>query len=158
MIMSKIKYYTDSMVLAVVFNEYEAVKTLIENGNYDKTVFKDIGSDYYFDIPIPVYYISKCWEICLNHDFSASFNPIVQKNYENVKKILALFKEKAGLQEIEIPYLWDAECSYQATCQAGEIIRSPGLFRNAIDEEEIGNIFRWAANEKMYELLNIYSL
>ena len=30
MIMSKIKYYTDSMVLAVVFNEYEAVKTLIE--------------------------------------------------------------------------------------------------------------------------------
>ena len=28
--MSKIKYYTDSMVLAVVFNEYEAVKTLIE--------------------------------------------------------------------------------------------------------------------------------
>ena len=59
--MSKIKYYTDSMVLAVVFNEYEAVKTLIENGNYDKTVFKDIGSDYYFDIPIPDYYISKCW-------------------------------------------------------------------------------------------------
>ena len=34
--MSKIKYYTDSMVLAVVFNEYEAVKTLIKNGNYDK--------------------------------------------------------------------------------------------------------------------------
>lgn len=28
--MSKIKYYTDPMVLAVVFNEYEAVKTLIE--------------------------------------------------------------------------------------------------------------------------------
>ena len=28
--MSKIKYYTDSMVLAVVFNEYETVKTLIE--------------------------------------------------------------------------------------------------------------------------------
>ena len=28
--MSKIKYYTDSMVLAVVFNEYEAVKALIE--------------------------------------------------------------------------------------------------------------------------------
>ena len=54
--------------------------------------------------------------------------------------------------------LCGAECSYQATCQAGEIIRSPGLFRNAIDEEEIGNIFRWAANEKMYELLNIYSL
>ena len=232
MIMSKIKYYTDSMVLAVVFNEYEAVKTLIENGNYDKTVFKDIGSDYYFDIPIPVYYISKCWEICLNHDFSASFNPIVQKNYENVKKILALFKEKAGLQEIEIPFskigsacwsfeddieedilegkktdfiykgireidldlyiavqtmnfqkaeellknganphykhygesdgdlldLCGAECSYQATCQAGEIIRSPGLFRNAIDEEEIGNIFRWAASEKMYELLNTNSL
>ena len=30
MTMSKIKYYTDSMVLAVVFNEYETVKTLIE--------------------------------------------------------------------------------------------------------------------------------
>ena len=30
MIMSKIKYYTDPMILAVVFNEYEAVKTLIE--------------------------------------------------------------------------------------------------------------------------------
>lgn len=28
--MSKIKYYTDPMILAVVFNEYEAVKTLIE--------------------------------------------------------------------------------------------------------------------------------
>ena len=27
-----------------------------------------------------------------------------RKNYENAKKILALFKEKAGLQEIEIPF------------------------------------------------------
>ena len=230
MIMSKIKHYTDPMVLSVVFNEYEIVESLLENENYDKTVFTDIGSDCYFDIPIPVYYISKCWEICLNHDFSASFNPIVQKNYENAKKILALSKEKAGVQEIEIPFskissacwaleddtdedilegkktdfiskgirkidldlyiavqkmdfqkaeellknganphykhygsdggdlldLCGAECSYQATCQAGEIIRSPGWFRNAIDEEEIGNIFRWAANEKMYEILNTY--
>lgn len=231
MIMSKIKYYTDPMVLAVVFNEYETVKTLIENGNYDKNVFTDIGSDYYFDIPIPVYYISKCWEICLNQSFSESFNPIAQKNYENVKKILTYFKEKLGVQEIEITFskissacwalendneedileckkidfiskgvreidldlyiavqkmdfqrteellkkgasphykhygesdgdllcLCGAECSYQATCQAGAIIRSPGLFRNSIDEEEIGNIFRWAANEKMYNLLNTYS-
>lgn len=229
--MSKIKHYTDPMVLAVIFNEYEIVKSLLENENYDKTVFTDIGSDCYFDIPIPVYYISKCWEICLNHDFSESFNPIVQKNYENAKKILALFKEKLGVQEVEIPFskissacwaleddseedilegkkadfiskgireidldlytavqkmdfqkaeellknganphykhygeddgdlldLCGAECSYQATCQAGEIIRSPGWFKNAIDEEELGNIFRWAANEKMYEILNKYS-
>ncbi len=229
--MSKIKHYTDPMVLAVIFNEYEIVKSLLENENYDKTVFTDIGSDCYFDIPIPVYYISKCWEICLNHDFSESFNPIFQKNYENAKKILALFKEKLGVQEVEIPFskissacwaleddseedilegkkadfiskgireidldlytavqkmdfqkaeellknganphykhygeddgdlldLCGAECSYQATCQAGEIIRSPGWFKNAIDEEEIGNIFRWAANEKMYEILNKYS-
>ena len=49
-----------------------------------------------------------------------------------------------------------AECSYQATCEAGYLIKSPDFFRNSIDEYEIVNIFRWAANEKMYNLLESY--
>ncbi len=52
--------------------------------------------------------------------------------------------------------LCGGECSYQVTCQSGELIKSPELFMNSIDFDEIGNIFRWAANELMYDLLESY--
>ncbi len=49
-----------------------------------------------------------------------------------------------------------AECSYQATCQAGDIIKDSAWFRAAINEEEIASIIWWAANELMYGLLLKY--
>ena len=49
-----------------------------------------------------------------------------------------------------------AECSYQTTCQAGEYIKCPSLWFDSIGYEELGDLFRWAANEQMYQLLDLY--
>jgi len=223
-------FFKDPLVLAVVFNEYEKAKELLESGAYNDSVFSDIGMDKYFGIPIPIQYISRCWEICLGHDFREPFNQTTRANYEKAKKILSLFKEKKGIDAIEIPFskihsaLWAREdesdeeilegkksdfisngareidlelnvavkrmdfkaakellknganpcykhcadcgddlldlcggaCGYQATCQAGNLIESPDYFRDSIDYDEIGSIFRWAANEAMYVLLDSY--
>ncbi|GEM_PF-2069515 len=223
-------FFKDPLVLAVVFNEYEKAKELLESGAYNDGVFSDIGMEKYFGIPIPIQYISRCWEICFWQDFREPFAQITRPNYENAKKILSLIKEKKGINAIEIPFskippaLWaredesdeeilegkksdfisngarkidldlnvavkrmdfkaakellenganpcykhcadcdedlfdlcGGECSYQAGCQAGFLIESPDYFRNSIDYDEIGSIFRWAANEAMYELLDSY--
>lgn len=60
------KFITDPFVLAVIFNEYDAVKNILDSGNYNEDVFLDISMKDYFGLPIPVHYISRCWEICLN--------------------------------------------------------------------------------------------
>ena len=223
-------FFKDPLVLAVVFNEYEKAKELLESGAYNDGVFSDIGMEKYFGIPIPIQYISRCWEICFWQDFREPFAQITRPKYENAKKILSHFKEKKGIDAIEIPFskippaLWaredesdeeilegkkndfisngarkidldlnvavkrmdfkaakellenganpcykhcadcdedlfdlcGGECSYQAGCQAGFLIKSPDYFRNSIDYDEIGSIFRWAANEAMYVLLDSY--
>ena len=228
--MAERKFITDPFVLAVIFNEYDAVKNILDSGNYNEDVFLDISMKNYFGLPIPVQYISRCWEICLNPEqqFREPFNQTVIKHYENAKKILDLLKEQKGVEVGEIPFskiygatwAWEddtdeevldgkksdfiahgireinldlfiavqkmefdkaksllekganpmyehpgyddllaicgCECTYQVTCQAGELIKSPGWVRNSINKDEIANIFRWAANEKMYELLESY--
>ncbi|MCR4714398.1 MAG: hypothetical protein K5751_08480 [Treponemataceae bacterium] len=225
--MMELGVYTDPLVLAVVFNFYEAVKNLLESGRYDNNLTVDITNGW-FGSPIPVYYISRCWEICLGHEFKEPFNQIVKKNYENARHILSLFGKK-GIQVKDIPFseispacwafedesdeeilrgkkkefislsirevdldlyiavhkmdfkrakgllnqganplykhfdentslldLCGDECCYQATHLAAELIREPDLFINSIDYDEIGNIFRWAANELMWNLLESY--
>ncbi len=87
-------FFKDPLVLAVVFNEYEKAKELLESGAYNDGVFSDIGMEKYFGIPIPIQYISRCWEICLEQDFREPFDQTTRANYENAKKILSLFKEK----------------------------------------------------------------
>ena len=224
----KLGNYTDPLVLAVVFNDFDSVKKTLESGNYNSEVLKDIG-DSLFGIPIPVYYISRCWEICLGHEFSESFYPIAKKNYEKAKKILTLFKENLRIASVEIPFskiipacwaledeneedildgkhtdfiakgrreidldlyiavqkmdflkakallkkganphyqhdendtdllgLCGGECSYQATCMIGDIIKVPTLWNNSIGYDEIGGLLRWAANEQMYQILESY--
>lgn len=224
------KFITDPFVLAVIFNEYDAVKYMLDSGIYNENVFFDIGMKDYFGLSIPVQYISRCWEICVNpeQDFREPFNQTAIKNYENAQKILALFKEKKGIEVGEIPFskisgatwaredeideevldgkksdfiahgireinldlfiavqkmefdkaksllekganpmyehpgyddllaICGFECSYQVSHQAGFLLKSPEMFKNSIDGDEIANIFRWAANEKMYALLESY--
>lgn len=95
--------YTDSFVLAVFFNHFESVKKILKSEKYNPAVLNDITNSL-FGVPIPIYYISRCWEICLDHEFSESFNPIAQKNHENAKKILDLLKVKLVITNIEIPF------------------------------------------------------
>ena len=61
-----------------------------------------------------------------------------------------------GENDEDLIDLCEGESSYQATCQAGTLLKSPGLFINSIDVDEIGSIFRWAANEAMWKLLYSY--
>ncbi len=229
--MYKKEYFSDPLLLAVIFNDFETVRTLMDSENYNPTVFTNIFNNInYYGIPIPIHYISQCWDICLGHEFWEPFNQITHKCYGNAGKILSLFIERKKIEITEIPFskiysaCWDdesepedfildgkrsdylsigrrevdldlfiavntmnfkkaksllekgadpnykhygdadsslielcgGECSYQATCQAGDLLKSPGLFINSIDIDEIGSIFRWAANELMYDLLNSY--
>lgn len=221
------KYFNDPLLLAVVFNQFDTVKEILDSGNYDNNLFSDIGESYYFGIPIPIQYISQCWDICLGHEFCEPFNQQAHVCHENAKKILSLFKERKNILIDEIPFskipsaCWEdesdseerilggkksdylsigrreidldlfiavntmnfqnvkellkkgadpnykhygdgdsdliglcgGECSYQATCQAGDLVR---FQESSLDVDEIGSIFRWAANELMYDLLESY--
>ena len=81
--MTKSNIFTDPLVLAVVFSDYEDVKNLLKNGNYNHEVFQNIDEIGYLGIPIPLQYISRCWEICL-------------KPYENFREPFSqLAKEKS---------------------------------------------------------------
>ena len=228
--MIKSGYYTDPLILAVFLNYDELVGRILDSGKYNDKALLDITENRIFGIPVPVYYLSRCWEICLGHEFSESFNPTAQKNYKSAKNILNLFKEKLGIEEFSIPFnkifpaCWycekdtdeeilegprnyyisqgrrnidldlyiavetmnfekakelleqgadplykhctdgittilskcGIECSYQATCMTGPIIDSPTSWIYSISLDEIGELFRWAANEAMWELLNSY--
>lgn len=219
--MGNISYYTDKLLLAVVLNQVEKVKEILESGNYDRSLFTDIGG---FEVPLPLQYLNECWRIILDHTFAESFEPIARKNYENAVKIYKLFLEHGiseadvslnkcwcavwndedesndevlghskqelianGKREIdldlyiavskmdyektevllkkgadpsftyegsEVISICGSECSYQATCMAGNIIKSPAWYSNGIELDELGNLLRWAANEKMYVLLS----
>lgn len=221
--MENISYYTDKLLLAVVLNQVEKVKEILESENYDRSLFTDIRG---FEVPLPLQYLNECWRIILNHTFAESFEPIARKNYENAVKIYKLFQEHGiseadvslnkcwcavwndedesddevlghskqelianGKKEIdldlyiavskmdyektevllkkgadpsfvyegdEIISICGCECSYQATCKAGDIIKSPVWYSNGIDIDELGGLLRWAANEKMYILLSKY--
>lgn len=222
-IMENISYYTDRLLLAVVLNQFEKIKEILESENYDKTLFTDIGG---FEVPVPLQFLNECWRIILDHKFSETLEPIAQRNYENAVKINKLFKEH-GISETNVPLnkimyaVWNdedesddevldcskqeliakgnrtidldlyiavckmdfknaeallkkgadpsftyegsevisicgSECSYQATCMAGNIIKSPAWYSNGIEIDELGNLLRWAANEKMYYLVNQY--
>lgn len=224
-------YFNDPLLLAVVFNQFSMVKAIIDSDYYNNYLFFDISENNYFGMPIPIYYISQCWDICLGHEFREPFNQQARVWHENAVKILSFFQERKNIQIGEIPFseirtacwsyesdsedsilegnridflsigrrgidldlfiavnrmdfrkakellqkganpnykhygegdvdlidLCGGESSYQATCQAGALLKSPELFMNSIDGDEIGNIFRWAANEAMWELLNSYS-
>lgn len=221
-------YFNDPLLLAVVFNQFSMVKGIIDSGFYNNNLFFDIGESWYFGMPIPIYYISQCWDICLGHEFREPFNQRAHICHENAVKILSLFQERKNIQIDEIPFseirsacwndesdfeesildgkrsdylsigrrgidldlfiavnrmdfkkakellqkganpnyrhygdedddlmgLCGGECAYQATCQAGDLVRYQ---ESLLDVDEIGSIFRWAANEAMWELLNSYS-
>lgn len=212
-------YYTDKLLIAVVLNDYETVKSILQSGDYDKKLFVDVGG---FEVPVPVTYFNKCWRIILDFPFEEE---LYIKHFENAVRISELFREY-GIAEPEIPFnkisysgwafedesdddllevprkervargekeidldLYIAacrmdfekaeelmnkgadpffeiedktncldccgtECSYQATCMAVELLRSPGWYSNGIEINELGNLLRWAANEKMYAILS----
>lgn len=224
------KIFNDPLLLAVVFNQFDKVKEILDSGKYDNNLFSDIGESWCFGIPIPIHYISQCWDICFGQEFREPFNKRARVCHGNAGKILCLFQERKNIHIDEIPFskifyaCWDDECeseetilegkrsdylslgrreidldlfiavnrmdfkkakellqkganpnykhygendedlidlcegesSYQATCQAGTLLKSPGLFINSIDVDEIGSIFRWAANEAMWKLLYSY--
>lgn len=221
----------DKFIIALVLNDYEEVKKAFDSGaieGYKNKTLSDFGF-IYSDAPLPLYSITQAWLICLNNgSFSEPLKTAAKRNYENAKKIMALFEERLGGQAQEIPFakifpccwadedesesdilegekaefvargareidldllasgqrmdfarvrellekganplyehpglgslldLCGGECSYQATCEAGFIIKNPELFRQSIEIEEIAKVFRWAANEKMYNLLAQY--
>lgn len=210
--------YTDKLLIAVVLNNYETVKSILQSGDYDKNLFVDVGG---FEVPVPVTYFNKCWRIILDFPFQED---LYRKHFENAVKTSNLFREY-GIADPEIPFskisysgwafedesdddllevprkerlargekeidldlyiavrrmdfgkaeellnkganpwfeiedktycldLCGTECSYQATCMAGELLRSPGWHSNGIEFDELGNLLRWAANEKMYTIL-----
>ncbi len=68
--MYKKEYFSDPLLLAVIFNDFETVRTLMDSENYNPTVFTNIFNNInYYGIPIPIHYISQCWDICLGHEF-----------------------------------------------------------------------------------------
>lgn len=211
--------YTDKLLIAVVLNDYETVKGILQSGDFDKNLFVDVGG---FEVPVPVTYFNKCWRIILDFPFQEE---IYRKHFENALKISELFKQY-GIADPEIPFskisysgwafedesddellevprkervargekeidldlyiavckmnfekaeelmnkganpwfeiedktyclgLCETECSYQATCMAGELLRSTGWYSNGIEIDELGNLLRWAANEKMSTILS----
>lgn len=218
-------YYTDKLLMSVVLNDYETVKSILQSGDYDKNLFVDVGG---FEVPVPVTYFNKCWRIILDFPFGKS-EDLDRKHFENAVKISDLFREY-GIADPEIPFskisysgwafedesdddllevprkerlargekeidldlyiavcrmdfekadelmnkganpwfeiedksncldLCETECSYQATCMGGELLRSPGCFSNGIEIDELGNLLRWAANKKMYIILLLTNL
>ena len=222
----------DKFIIALVLNDYDEVKKVFDSGaieGYKNKTLDDFGFDY-SDVPLPLCSITQAWLICLNNEsFIEPLKTPAKRNFENAKKIMALFEERLGERPQEIPFskifpccwadedesesdilegekadfvargekeidmdllvsgqrmdfekvkellekganplyehpgqdslldLCGGQCSYQATCEAGFIIKNPGFFKVSIEIEEIVKIFRWAANEKMYNLLVQYA-
>lgn len=80
----------------------------------------------------------------------------LKKAKELLEQGASPFYRHYGEREFTLFDMCGAECSYQATCQAGDIIKDSAWFRTAINEEEIASIIWWAANELMYGLLLKY--
>lgn len=101
--------FGDTLVHAVMLNDFETVKKIIDSGNYDSTLFDDIG---WRGTALPLHYLTKCYLICLDGEFDGNFGTIASRHRENAKKILALFMDILNLRtEPEIDFSKYAEVS-----------------------------------------------
>lgn len=122
--------YIDALITATYHSDYEYVKQLIESEEFDESIIHDIGV---LEVPFPLYYLTRCFKICLAHDFIDEVMPLVKQLRKNIDKLLVYWQGRFSVDPNEkIDYKrYGSNCFY---CTPAEEAIGDAFYPNHIQE------------------------